>query len=104
VAALRALRDGGVKNTALNLGTGRGWSVRELVDTVLAVTQRPVPVRIGPRRQGDPACLIADASRARARLGWLPRYSDIATQVAHAWAWRQGAVRNWKRMRAGSLS
>ena len=102
VAALRALRAGGVKNTALNLGTGRGWSVRELVDTVLAVTQRPVPVQIGPRRPGDPPWLVANADRASERLGWRPHFSHIATQVEHAWAWRQGAVRNWKRMRAGS--
>jgi UDP-arabinose 4-epimerase len=98
VAALRALRDGGAQNTAFNLGTGRGWSVRELVDTVRAVTQRPLPVRIGPRRPGDPPSLVADASRARARLGWRPRFDDIATQIAHAWAWRQGAGRSWKRM------
>ena len=102
VAALRALRDGGAENTALNLGTGRGWSVRELVDTVGTVTKRPVPVRIGPRRPGDPPSLVADASRARERLGWRPRYSEIATQVAHAWAWRQGAGRNWKRRQARS--
>ena len=101
VAALRALRDGAAENTALNLGTGRGWSVRELVDSARAVTKRPLPVQIGPRRPGDPPHLVADAGRAYERLGWRPRYSDIATQIAHAWAWRQGAVRNWHRMQAG---
>jgi UDP-glucose-4-epimerase GalE len=98
VAALRALLDGGAENGAFNLGSGRGWSVRELVETAREITKHPLPVQIGPRRPGDPPCLVADAGRARERLGFRPRYSDIATQVAHAWAWRQGAARNWKRM------
>ena len=98
VAALRALRDGPVANTAFNLGTGRGASVRELVDAVCDVTKRPLPVEIGPRRPGDPPWLVADATRASERLGWHPRYSHIATQIAHAWAWRQGSGRSWKRI------
>jgi UDP-arabinose 4-epimerase len=97
VAALRALLDG-ADSMALNLGTGRGWSVRELVAGVQQVTNQTVPVRVGPRRPGDPPVLIADAARARDRLGWRPRYADLATQVAHAWAWRQGAGRTWQRM------
>jgi UDP-arabinose 4-epimerase len=100
VAALRALLDGGAENGAFNLGTGRGWSVRELVETARDVTKCPLPVQIGPRRLGDPPRLVADASRARERLGFRPRFSDIASQVAHAWAWRQGPVRNWNRMQA----
>ena len=100
VAALRALRDGGAENGAFNLGTGRGWSVRELIDIVRDITKRPLPVQIGPRRPGDPPCLVSDTTRARERLGWRPRFADIATQVAHAWAWRHGTGRRWKRMRA----
>jgi UDP-arabinose 4-epimerase len=99
VAALRALLDGG-DSGAFNLGAGRGVSVRELVETVREVTGRDVAATVGPRRPGDPPVLIADAARACARLGWRPRYSDLRTQVAHAWAWRQGAGRNWQRMRA----
>jgi UDP-glucose 4-epimerase len=57
-------------------------------------------VQIGPRRPGDAPCLVADATRARERLGWRPRFADISTQIAHAWAWRQGAGRSWKRMQA----
>jgi UDP-glucose-4-epimerase GalE len=99
VAALRALTEG-AESAALNLGTGRGWSLRELVDGVHQVTNRDVTVRVGPRRPGDPPALVADAARARQQLGWQPRYSDIATQIAHAWAWRQGIGRTWKRMQA----
>jgi UDP-arabinose 4-epimerase len=97
VAALRALLDG-ADSAALNLGVGRGYSVRELVDTVRRVTRRDVTVQTGPRRPGDPPELVADSRRARERLGWQPRYSDLATQVAHAWAWHEGAGRSWKRM------
>jgi UDP-glucose-4-epimerase GalE len=97
VAALRALLDG-VESMALNLGTGRGWSVRELVDTARKITKRDIAVRVGARREGDPPLLIANPARARERLGWRPRFSDLDTLVAHAWAWRQGTGRTWKRM------
>ena len=100
VAALRALHDGAAKNTAFNLGTGRGASVRELVDAAREVTKHPLPVQIGQRRPGDPAWLVADASRAHEQLDWHPRYREVATQIAHAWAWRQGAGRSWKRVQA----
>jgi UDP-arabinose 4-epimerase len=101
VKALRVLLDGG-ESTAFNIGTGQGWSVRELVDKVRQVTNRDVPLHIGPRRPGDPPVLIADAARARDQLDWRPRHSDLATQVAHAWAWRQGNGRAWKRMHSAS--
>jgi UDP-glucose 4-epimerase len=90
----------GASSAALNLVTGRGWSVRELVEVVRRITNREFTVNIGPRRSGDPPALVADASRARETLGWQPRYSDLETLVAHAWAWRQGASRTWKRMLA----
>jgi UDP-glucose 4-epimerase len=95
---MRALLDG-ADNSALNLGTGRGWSVRELVATVREVTGRDVPLQSGPRRPGDPPVLVADPARAREKLGWRPVYCELAAQVSHAWAWRQGGVRTWKRMR-----
>jgi UDP-arabinose 4-epimerase len=98
IRALRALVDG-ADSMALNLGTGRGWSVSELVATVREVTGRDFPVQLGPRRAGDPPALVADPARARAKLGWRPQYFELATQVAHAWAWRQGGGKTWKRMR-----
>jgi UDP-arabinose 4-epimerase len=99
VRALRALLDGG-DCMALNLGTGRGSSVRELVAAARAVTGRDFPTQRGPRRPGDPPALVADPTRARDKLGWRPRYCELETQLAHAWAWRQGAGKTWQRMRA----
>jgi UDP-arabinose 4-epimerase len=102
VAALRFLLDGGA-STAFNLGTGRGWSVRELVDSVRKVTDCEPAVKIGPRRPGDPPILVANANGAHDRLQWSPRHTDLETQVAHAWAWRQGRGRTWKRMQARAV-
>ncbi|WP_118857350.1 UDP-glucose 4-epimerase GalE [Sphingomonas mesophila] len=74
---------------AYNLGTGRGASVRQILDTVERVTGRAVPHDIAPRRPGDPPSLVADPSRAMAALGWKPKLSDLDTIVATAWAWHQ---------------
>jgi UDP-glucose-4-epimerase GalE len=101
VRALRALLEG-AENTALNIGTGRGWSVRELVAQVREVTGREFPVQVGTRRPGDPPVLVADASRARRQLSWQPVYSDLSSQVRHAWVWRQGNCQTWKRMQTRS--
>jgi UDP-arabinose 4-epimerase len=86
VAALEYLRAGGA-STALNLGTGRGHSVREVIAAVERLSGRPVPAREAPRRPGDPPVLVADAARAGEVLGWHPRLSDLETIVATAWAW-----------------
>jgi len=84
--ALDYLVKGGV-STAINLGTGRGHSVREVIETVARVTGRTVPHVNEPRRPGDPPELVADPSRARDVLGWVPRYPDLDTIVRHAWEW-----------------
>ncbi len=91
VAAVRHLLGGG-DGGAVNLGTGRGFSVREVVDAVERVTGLPVPRRVVARRQGDPAVLVADGSRARRLLGFKAVHSDIDTIVrtAHAWLAREG--------------
>jgi len=88
VRALRYLRDSG-KSACLNLGTGNGYSVREVVDTVAACAGRPIPVRECPRRPGDPPVLVANASRARRVLDWEPRCSGLETIVATAWQWHR---------------
>jgi UDP-arabinose 4-epimerase len=97
VQAVRVLLDG-AESTALNIGTGRGWSVNELVNSVRQVTKREFRVHVGSRRPGDPPVLIAAPDKARRLLGWRPRHSDLATQVEHAWAWREGAGKTWQRM------
>ncbi|MBS1223684.1 MAG: galE, partial [Proteobacteria bacterium] len=84
--ALQRLWAGG-DSAAYNLGNGNGFSVREVIDTARAVTGRGIPVQYGERRPGDPARLVADSRRARAELGWEPRYADLATIIAHAWRW-----------------
>jgi UDP-arabinose 4-epimerase len=84
VAALHATaRDGA--DLVANLGTGQGYSVREVLAAVERVTGRPVPVRAAPPRAGDPPVLYADASRAGRELGFAPRHSDLDTIVRTAW-------------------
>ena len=72
-----------------NLGTEQGSSVLEVIDTARRVTGREIPYRIGPRRAGDPAVLVASAARARERLGWLPRRSQLETILQDAWRWHR---------------
>ncbi|HEY8498513.1 MAG TPA: UDP-glucose 4-epimerase GalE [Limnochordales bacterium] len=86
--ALEYLARGGA-SAAFNLGSGRGWSVRQVVETCRRVTGRSFPVRIGPRRPGDPAVLVASNERARAQLGWRPRYDSLEVMVETAWAWHR---------------
>jgi UDP-glucose 4-epimerase len=73
----------------VNLGTGRGNSVREIIEACRRSTGHPIPEAIGPRRPGDPPELIANAAKARELLGWEPRYTDIAEIVETAWRWHQ---------------
>ena len=86
VLALRYLADGG-SSLALNLGTGKGHSVREVIQAVERVGGRRVPVREAGRRAGDPPALVADASRAVQVLGWRPRYPELDSLVEAAWRW-----------------
>lgn len=74
---------------AMNLGTGRGFSVLEVVEAVGRAVGRPVPYAVGVRRAGDPACLVARPDRARAHLGWTPAWTDLGEIVATAAAWRR---------------
>jgi UDP-glucose 4-epimerase len=72
-----------------NLGTGRGYSVREVIRTCEEVTGRMIPVLEGPRRAGDPPVLVASPERAFRELGWKPRYLELKDIVASAWRWHQ---------------
>ena len=83
---------GGGPGGAYNLGTGTGRTNREVLEAVGRAVGRPVPYREAPRRPGDPAELVADASRFRRDFGWQPRHSDLDTIVTTAWQWLQ----TWK--------
>ncbi len=88
VAALRRLLDGH-PGGAFNLGTGRGLSVREVLDAISAETGEELSVSNTLRRPGDPAELVADPSLAARELGWTPELSDLNTIVKTAWAWHR---------------
>jgi UDP-glucose 4-epimerase len=68
-----------------NLGNGTGFSNRQVVEAVREVTGHPVPTEIAPRRDGDPAALVASAQRARTELGWTPRKPELTDIIADAW-------------------
>jgi len=89
--ALQSLMNG-AGSQAYNLGNGNGFSVQEVIDTAEQVTGRKIPVVDAARREGDPARLVADSTRAREQLGWQPQYSDLATIIEHAWKWEMRAA------------
>jgi UDP-glucose-4-epimerase GalE len=88
-AHLRALQrlDDGSASQAVNLGTGRGHSVGEVLTTVAHLAGKDVPAVESPRRAGDPPALVADPARARDVLGWTCRYPALEVIVQHAWNW-----------------
>jgi UDP-arabinose 4-epimerase len=85
--ALANILDGG-ENTALNLGTGKGHSVREVIAAVERTSGCHVPVREAERRAGDPPVLVADGTKARELLGWEPHHSSLNEIIETAWQWR----------------
>jgi len=91
VKALAYLFEGGA-TTQVNLGTGTGNSVTEVIDAVERVTGRKVPKRLVARRAGDPPELVADPSKANSLLGWKPRMSDIDSIIRTAWAWHTRTI------------
>lgn len=85
VLALAAVGD---HSCTYNLGCGgAGYSVRQVIAAVERVTGRPIPVRVGPRRSGDPAVLVASSAKIQRELGWFPRRGDLDAIVASAWQW-----------------
>jgi UDP-glucose 4-epimerase len=87
--ALRAAEPG--RHKVYNLGSGNGFSNRQLVDVVREVTGHPVPVEMAARREGDPVSLVASSDRARAELGWVPAKPALRDMVADAWAFMNRA-------------
>ncbi len=94
VLALRSLRLGSISpppGTAYNLGSGKGYSVREVIDAARSVSGHPIPCEVGLKRPGDPASLVADYQAAEKGLGWSPQ-RDLQTIIESAWRWRRGAL------------
>lgn len=96
--ALEYLRAGN-PSTAINLGNGQGYSVLEVVQAAREVTGREIAIEMQGRRPGDPSHLIADASKARAVLGWQPCHPDLAAIIGSAWEWHSRA--NYAEVRQG---
>ena len=86
VLALEALQKGAASR-AYNLGNGRGFSVRQVIDAAERVTGKRIAVTEAARREGDPAELVGDASRIRRELGWQPRIGRIEDIISSAWRW-----------------
>jgi UDP-glucose 4-epimerase len=93
LSALNRLEPG--RGLKLNLGTGRGYSVREVIEACRRLTGHPIPERIGSRRPGDPPELVADSRLAQRTLDWRPQYTDIASIVATAWNWHRRHPRGY---------
>ena len=86
--ALEYLQNGGASEQ-LNLGTGRGHSVNEVIAAARQVTNCEIKVRVEPPRPGDPSRLVADARKARSILGWSPKYTELETIIRTAWDWHR---------------
>jgi UDP-glucose 4-epimerase len=83
------------RSDVFNLGSGDGYSVRQVIEAVRKVTGHMIPVVESPRRPGDPPRLVADSTKIRQALGWRPRFDSIETIVASAWAWHQAHPRGY---------
>ena len=94
VLALNHLVAGGA-SLRLNLGTGRGHSVRDVVKAAARVCAAEIPTRLCPRRVGDAPLLVADGRLAQQTLGWTPRLSDIETIIHSAWRWHRRRSNGW---------
>ena len=93
LAALQKLQPNSVLQ--MNLGTGVGHSVQQVIEACRKITGHAIPAVIAPRRAGDPACLIADSSKAQRELNWKPKYVSIESIVETAWKWHQSHPRGY---------
>jgi len=93
--ALEALEGAAARSARLvfNLGNGRGFSVREVIESARRVTGHPIPAVVHPRRPGDPAVLVASSEKAMRELGWKPKYTQLDEIVRTAWVWHQKRYR-----------
>ena len=91
IFAVDHLLSGGASNV-FNVGTGSGHSVNEVMDAVEQVTGKKVPNTVGPRREGDPASLVADSTKLQTTLGWKPKRADLDRIVSDAWKFAQSVA------------
>ncbi|MCR8636059.1 UDP-glucose 4-epimerase GalE [Paenibacillus radicis (ex Xue et al. 2023)] len=89
ILAVAKLRNGG-ESSVYNLGNGKGFSVKEVIEIARKVTEHPIPAVVEARRAGDPATLVASSERTRAELGWKPQHDSLEQIIQTAWAWHQG--------------
>ena len=94
--ALKRLKDGG-ESAIYNLGNGKGFSVKEVVEVARKVTGRDIKAEVAERRAGDPAVLIASSERAKKELGWKPKYNSLETIIETAWNWHKNHPNGYKR-------
>jgi UDP-glucose 4-epimerase len=87
LAMQRLLTGGG--NDCYNLGNGLGFSVKQVIDVACEVTGLQIPHRYAPRRPGDPAALVGASERAKAELGWTPKFTELKRIIETAWDWYQ---------------
>ncbi len=93
VKALEAIEPG--SGLIYNVGTGSGFSVRQVIDACRRVTGQPIPTVEKPRRAGDPPTLVASSETIRKDLGWSPRFTEIEPIVASAWSWHKAHPRGY---------
>lgn len=84
ILALDALGKG---SATYNLGCGGGYSVREVIDVARQVTGKEIPIRVGPRRPGDPPTLVASSAKIKSELGWQPQFESLEEIIESAWRW-----------------
>ena len=88
ILAVEKLREGSDSNI-YNLGSGNGFTVKEMIDAAREVTGHPIPAKVCERRIGDPAKLVADSTKARKELGWEPKFENVNAMISSAWKWHQ---------------
>lgn len=88
ILAVYKLREG-VDSNIYNLGSGNGFSVKEMIEAARKVTGHAIPSKVCDKRAGDPAKLVADSSRARAELEWNPQFEDVEVMISSAWKWHE---------------
>ena len=88
ILAVHKLREGSSSNI-YNLGSGNGFTVKEMIKAAREVTGHPIPAKVCERRAGDPAKLVADSKKARTELGWKPKFENVEAMISSAWKWHQ---------------